>query len=118
MSNNVKSFPPEWEEYDVNNFGKSGGGIDGVISFIDNQWVVTGKTFDDIMSKFENSEPSIFVLETVGSGSGASQSFTLSREVFRYTGDTENIYINFLTNPYSPQEYKFHWYADGHIELD
>ena len=66
--NNVKSFPPEWNEFDSNNFGKySVGGADPIIftAFLDEGYLVLndGKTSGDIGTAFGNNIGRVFIEE-------------------------------------------------------
>lgn len=70
--NNVKSFPPEWNEFDSNNFGKSGGGDNGaetlnllIFNAVDDQegyvLLSNGKTSGDIGEAFESNKGRVFI---------------------------------------------------------
>lgn len=70
--NNVKSFPPEWNEFDSNNFGKSGGGANDaetlnliIFDAVDGQegyvLLSNGKTSGDIGEAFESNKGRVFI---------------------------------------------------------
>lgn len=70
--NNVKSFPPEWDKFDSNNFGKSGGGTNDaetpnllIFDAIDDQegyvLLSNGKTSGDIREAFESNKGRVFI---------------------------------------------------------
>ena len=70
--NNVKSFPPEWNEFDSNNFGKSGGGANDaetlnllIFDAVDDQegyvLLSNGKTSGDIGEAFESNKGRVFI---------------------------------------------------------